>query len=160
MKNLLVLLGLATLLFGCKKLDGDNTYYLKDNCEDLKLKIEGKLIKIDKSKGVHYVNVDTINCVLQVRFDTSLDSLTWLGDTLEALGYLNVEEISDSVTIEKADSLEVKPSKEVEVIENTVEKVAIVEVAKPVKAIVVKAPKVDTSVVDTMLKVDAPKLNK
>lgn len=156
MKNLLVLIGLTVVLLGCKKLDGDNTYYLRENCVDLKSIIESKLISIDKKKGIHYVNVDTINCVLQVRFDSSKDSLTWLGDTLEVLGYLNVEEVADSLITEETDTLLQAPSKEVEVIENKVEEKTVVE---EVKVMAVKDTIKETPVIevegDTITKVDS-----
>lgn len=159
MKNLLVLIGLTVVLLGCKKLDGDNTYYLRENCEDLKAIIEGKLISIDKKKGVHYVNVDTVNCVLNVKFETSKDSLTWLGDTLEVLGYLSVEELSDSVIVEEIDTLLHVPTKEVEVIDNTEdEKVEEKPVVEEVKEVVVKDTVKENSVIevrsDTVIKVD------
>lgn len=160
MKNLLVLIGLTVVLLGCKKLDGDNTYYLRENCEDLKSIIESKLISIDKKKGIHYVNVDTINCVLQVRFDSSKDSLTWLGDTLEVLGYLNVEEVTDSLITEEIDTLLQAPSKEVEVIENKVEeKVEEKTVVEEVKVMAVKDTVKEIPVIevegDTITKVDS-----
>ena len=98
MKNLLQIIALSCLLFSCKQLDGHYSRELVDDCRALKSIIEGELLPINKERGLHYVNVDTVNCVLNVRFDQSLDSLSWLEDSLQALGYLPIE-IVDTASV-------------------------------------------------------------
>lgn len=133
------------MFLSCKQLDGESTYLLVDDCKTLKPLIEGELLPLNKEKGLHYVNVDTVNCVLNVRFDKSLDSLSWLGDSLEALGYLPLE-IVDTTQIAvdslKADTLVVKePVKKVVTV---VEEVTKEVLEKP--TLVVKELTSDTNV--------------
>lgn len=86
MKQIIFLIGIICLSVGCKQLDGDANYYLNEDCKTFYEMLEDT-IKVNPEKGIHYVCVDTTDCVLNVKYDKAKCDLSWVQSYLDSMSY-------------------------------------------------------------------------
>ena len=122
MKNRILSLFFLLLIFtSCKKLKVEY-FEIAEDCEPYAIDWADTLILPEV--GIHYVAVDTANCMLVVKYDEDKASVSWINEFLvnHQMNFIRQEELKDSLLA--ADTL---------VLEDVYEKVEQDLIVSPVK---------------------------